>query len=170
MATLPIKVYISHTSMFHSILPRSTFYSILSSSLVSQPFPIAPTMNSFSSTVDGHVVQTCYDCLSPTSFISPAFARLLNLRPVGSSKSVAVNTTAGIFSCLVHLVVDCIYDVKLGRDWFNYCTTSVPDAQLLLSDNNCLVFSSSPFSAVHVYHAAGGNLLHNQPKQGQRPV
>jgi hypothetical protein len=113
-------------------------------------------MNSFSSTIDGHVAQTCYDCLSPTSFISPAFARPLDLCPVGGSTSVAVNTTAGIFSCLVHLVVepvDCIYDVKLGRDWFNYCTTSVPDAQLLLSDNTCLDFSLFPFSAVRLYHA-----------------
>ena len=33
--------------------------------------------------------------------------------------------TTGIFSCLVKLVpelVDTVYDVKLGRDWFNYCT------------------------------------------------
>jgi hypothetical protein len=58
----------------------------------------------------------------------------------------------GVFSCLVKLVtehVNTVYDVKLGRDWFNYCTTSVPDAHLLLSDDTYLVFSSIPFSAVH---------------------
>ena len=64
--------------------------------------------------------------------------------------------TVGIFTCLVNLVsepVDIVYDVKLGRAWFNYCTTAVPDAQMLLSDNTCLVFSSSPFSAVRPHHA-----------------
>lgn len=45
-------------------------------------------------------------------------------------------------------LVDAGYDLKLGRDWFNYCTTSVPDSQILLPDDMCLVFSSSPFSAV----------------------
>ena len=57
----------------------------------------------------------------------------------------------GAFSCLVNLVeepVETIYDLKLGRDWFTYCTTSIPDAYILLSDETCLVFSSSPFSAV----------------------
>jgi hypothetical protein len=48
-------------------------------------------------------------------------------------------------SCLVDLVPEPGYDLKLGRDWFNYCTTSVPGAQILLSDDMCLVFSSYLF-------------------------
>jgi hypothetical protein len=43
---------------------------------------------------------------------------------------------------------DNVYDVRLGRDWFSYCTTTIPHAQILLSDNMCLAFSSSPLSAV----------------------
>jgi hypothetical protein len=51
-------------------------------------------------------------------------------------------------SCLVELqpgLVDTVYDAMLWRDWFTYCTTIIPDAQILLSDDMCLTFSSSPF-------------------------
>jgi hypothetical protein len=81
---------------------------------------------------------------------------MFNYRRVTSSTPISVVTTIGLFSCLVNLIpepVDAVYDVKLGRDWFNYCTTVVPDAQLLLSDDTCLVFSFSPFSAVRPRHA-----------------
>ena len=59
--------------------------------------------------------------------------------------------TSGVFLCLVnflHELVDAGYDLKLGRGWFNYCTTSVPGAQILLLGEMCLVFSSSSSSAV----------------------
>jgi len=45
-------------------------------------------------------------------------------------------------------LADTGYDLKLGRDWFNYCKMSVPSAQIMLSDDMCLVLSSSPFFAV----------------------
>jgi hypothetical protein len=48
--------------------------------------------------------------------------------------------------CLVELqpgAAGNIYDVRLGRDWFSYCTTTVPHAQTLLSDDRCLTLSSS---------------------------
>ena len=76
------------------------------------------------------------------------FLYLFDQRGIGTS--VAVVTTKGVFSCLVNLLpgpVDTVYDLILGRDWFNYCTT-VPDAEILLPDDMRLVFSSSPFSAV----------------------
>jgi hypothetical protein len=109
------------------------------------------TMISFTSTVCGYSAVTLFDCLSPVSTVSPSFAERFNFRRVKSSTPVSVVTTAGVFSCLVNLFVepvDAVYDLKLGRDWFNYCTTSIPEAKILLSDDTCLVFSSSPFSAV----------------------
>ena len=62
---------------------------------------------------------------------------------------VAVN---GCFFNLLPGPADAVYDLTPGRDWFNYCTTSVPDAQILLSDDMCLNFLLSPFSAVHPHH------------------
>jgi hypothetical protein len=40
----------------------------------------------------------------------------------------------GVFSSLVNFLpgpVDAVYDLTLGREWSNYSTTSVPDAQIL---------------------------------------
>ena len=68
----------------------------------------------------------------------------------------------GCFFCLVNLLprhVNAIYDLTLGRDWFNYCTTSVPDAQILLSDDMRLFFSSSPFPAVRPHRTCEFLLL-----------
>ena len=63
--------------------------------------------------------------------------------------------TAYLIPCLLsqlfhpqYLTADNVYDVRLGRDWFNYCTTAVPHAQILLSDDMCLTFSLSPLLAV----------------------
>jgi hypothetical protein len=108
-------------------------------------------MISFTSTVCGYSAITLFDCLSPVSTVSPSFAQRFNFRRVKSSTPVSVVTTAGVFSCLVNLFVepvDTVYDLKLGRDWFNYCTTSIPEAKILFSDDSCLVFSSSRFFAV----------------------
>jgi hypothetical protein len=84
---------------------------------------------------------------SPVSCLFPppsAFSSIFDRRKFGIP--VAVVTTPGVFSCLVELqpgAADNIYDVRLGRDWFSYCTTTVPHAQILLSDDRCLTFSSS---------------------------
>ena len=91
------------------------------------------------------------DCQSSISSVSPSFSSPIKLWPRQTGLPIAVTTTSGGFTCLVNLVpdiVDADYDVKLGRDWFNYCTTTVPGAQILLSDDKCLVFSSSPFFAM----------------------
>jgi hypothetical protein len=119
---------------------------------VHPPAALALNMAFFTSTVCGNSANTVFDCESAISTVSPSFASTINYRRLRSSIPISVVTTMGVFSCLVKLVpehVNTVYDVKLGRDWFNYCTTSVPDAQLLLSDDTYLVFSSTPFSAVH---------------------
>ena len=129
-----------------------SFQIVLSFSI--SPFhsvPIVPNMNSFISTLCGHSARTVFDCQSPVSPVSPSFGRRFRFRRFKSSIPVSVVTTTGAFSCLVNLTeepVDTFYDLKLGRDWFSYCTTSIPDAYLLLSDDTCITFSSSPFSAV----------------------
>ena len=111
---------------------------------------IVQTMNLFTSTVCGYSARTVFDCQSAVSMLSPSFGQKIQYRKVKTSIPVSVITSMGAFSCLVNLVepVETIYDLKLGRDWFTYCTTSIPDAYILLSDETCLVFSSSPFSAV----------------------
>jgi hypothetical protein len=66
----------------------------------------------------------------------------------------------GVFLCLVELqpgAADNVYDARLGRDLFSYCTTAVSHAQILLSDDICLTFSSSPLLAVCPRHT--GELL-----------
>ena len=137
--------------IFHGVLYCSLpFYS----PLIVHPLDL--TMAFFISTVCGHAANTIFDCNSPVSTLSPSFGSSFNYRCGKSSTPVSVVTTTGLFSCLVKLIpesVDTAYDVKLGRDWFNYCTTSVPDAQILLSDDTCLVFSSSAASAVRSRHA-----------------
>ena len=110
-------------------------------------------------TVNGYPMNTLYDCQSPILTVSPSFSRQIVLRWRKAGVPVAVVMPMGGFSCLVNLLpgpVDTVYDLTLGRDWFNnYCTTSVSDAQILM----CLVFSSSPFSAVHPHHTCEFLLL-----------
>ena len=69
---------------------------------------------------------------------------------------ISVVTTTGISSCLVKLV-DTVYDVKSGRGWFNYCTTSVPD--VLLSDDTCLVFCHFPPYILVMWMSLSGQQL-----------
>ena len=50
----------------------------------------------------------------------------------------------GVFSCLVELqpgAADNVHDMRLRGDWFSYCTTTVPHAQILLLDDmlQCIV-------------------------------
>ena len=95
--------------------------------------------------------------MSPVSTVSSFFSLQLNIRRRNFGIPVAVVTTTGVFSCLVDLqpgAVDNVYDVRLGRDWFNFCTTAIPNAQILLSDDMCLMFSSSPLLAVRSRHTS----------------
>jgi hypothetical protein len=127
------------------------FYSMSFQIVPSFSIPLSFSRKHESSTVCGHSARTVFDCQSPVSTVSPSFGRRFRFRRFKSSIPVSVVTTTGAFSCLVNLTeepVDTFYDLKLGRDWFSYCTTSIPDAYLLLSDDTGITFSSSPFSAV----------------------
>ena len=124
--------------------------------------PSVQNMATFSSTVNGNPANTLFDSQSPISTISPSFSHQIVLRRGKAGTPVAVVTTMGAFSCLINLLpgpADAVYDLTLGRDWFNYCTTSIPDAQILLSDDMHLDFSSSPFSAVRPHHTCEFLLL-----------
>jgi hypothetical protein len=101
-------------------------------------------MTTFTSTVCGYPARTVFDCQCRLLLTSSSFFDVSR-----SSVPISVVTTAGAFLCLVNLTeqpVDTVYDLKLGRDWLSL--QSVPDAYMLLSNDTCLVFSSSPFSAV----------------------
>ena len=112
-------------------------------------------MATFPATVNGYHASCLFDPQSPVSTVSASFSVLLNIQRPNFGILVAVLTMSGVFSCLVKLqpgAADDVYDVRLGRDWYNYCTTTVPDAQILLSDDICLVFSSPPLLAVRPCH------------------
>src|ERR1700678_3246874 len=111
-------------------------------------------MATFPSTVNGYHANCLFDPQSPVSTVSPSFSLQLNIRR-RNVIPIAIVTTTGVFSCLVELqpgAVDNVYDVRLGRDWFSYCTTTIPHAQILLLDNMCLTFSLSPLLAVRPRH------------------
>ena len=99
-------------------------------------------MVTISATVDGFCANNLFDCQSPFSTVSSSFSsQIIDQQGIGTS--VAVIATKGVLSCLVNLLpgpVDTVYDLILGRDWFNYCTTSVPDAEMLLPDDMPLFF------------------------------
>jgi len=137
--------FLSHTQ--HSM----TFHFILSLLPFDASRSSTPNMATFTSTVNGYRASCLFDPQSPVSTVSPSFSLQHNIRPQKFGIPVAVVTTTGVFSCLVELqpaVADNVYDVTLGRDWFSYCTTTVPHAQILLSDDMRLIFSSSPLLAV----------------------
>ena len=98
----------------------------------------------FTSTVWGYPAETAFDCESPTSIsiVSPSFSSMFNYRRIKSGMPISVVTTMGVFSCLVNLVPEPIDAALMWKSapW-------VPDSQMILSDNTCLVLSSFPFSA-----------------------
>ena len=118
--------------------------------------PSVQNMSTFSSTLNGYPANTLFDCQSPISWQPiPLFQSSAYCSSTGKSWHSPCGHDNGCFFCLVNLLprhVHAIYDLTLGRDWFNYCTTSVPDAQILLLDDMRLFFSSSPFPAVHPHH------------------
>jgi len=64
---------------------------------------------------------------------------------------VSVDTLSGSFTCSVNLLIHpgpINTDILLGRDWFNYCTTGIQNAQISMTDGKWLVFNGSPFNAV----------------------
>ena len=108
-------------------------------------------MAMFTATVYGYRANCLFDPQSPISTVSPSFSIQFDSPRRNVGIPVAVLTTTGVFSCLVDLqpgAVDNVYDVRLGRDWFNFCTTAIPNAQILLLDDMCLMFSSSPLLAM----------------------
>ena len=145
--------------------PHSTFHDLPFHSFPSSFFPFrrcshSATLNmaTFPSIVNGYRASCLFDPQFPVSTVSSSFSLWLNIRRRKVGIPVAIVTTTGVFSCLVTLVklqpgaADNVYDVRLGRDWFSYCTTTVPHAQILLSDDMCLTFSSSPLLAVRPCH------------------
>jgi hypothetical protein len=109
-------------------------------------------LSPLSSTNTAQVAYLIPSLLSPLVPPPSAFNSIFDVENGGIP--VVIVTTTGVFSCLVELQpgADNVYDVRLGRDWFSYCTTAVPHAQILLSDGMCLTFSSSPLLAVRPRH------------------
>ena len=142
--------------------PHSTFYDLPFHSFPSSFFPFrcssrfaTLSMGTFPSTVNGYHASCLFDPQSPVSTVSSSFSLQLNIRCRKVGIPVAVVMTTGVFLCLVELqpgAADNVYDVRLGRDWFSHCSTTVPHAQILLSDDMCLPFSLSPLLAVHPRH------------------
>lgn len=120
------------------------------------------TMSSFTSTVCGYSARTVFDCQSPvsTGTVSPSFGQQFKFRRFKSSIPLSVKFCLNLSSrLLVPFHVSSTLSKNLSTlftmwDWFNYCTTSIPDASILLSDETCLIFSSSPFSAVLSRHTS----------------
>ena len=96
--------------------------------------------------------RAVYDCSSSNSYMSLCFFQSLDLSSSSQRELlISVDTSSGLFTCPVNLFscpgpMD--FDVVLGRDWFNYCTTAIEDAHVLLTDGRRLVFNASPFHAV----------------------
>ena len=139
-------------STFHGVPYHSFPFSLLHSSLSTLlSFVATLNMAMFTATVYGYRANCLFDPQSPISTVSPSFSIQFDSSRRNVGIPVAVLTTTGVFSCLVDLqpgAVDNVYDVRLGRDWFNFCTTAIPNAQILPSDDMCLMFSSSPLLAV----------------------
>ena len=139
--------------------PHSTFHGVPFHSFPSSFLPfrrssrlLQPSTWLCSLLLSTDTAQTAYSILSRRSPLFPppsAFSSIVHVEMWGIP--VAILTTTGVFSCLVDLqpgAVDNIYDLRLGRDSFNFCTTAIPNAKILLSDDMCLMFSSSPLLAV----------------------
>jgi hypothetical protein len=130
--------------------PHSTFHFILSLlHSFDAPLFLQPSTWLLSPLPSTDTAQLAY---SISSFLSPLF-------PPPSAFSSIFNVEILVFRLpstrpLVSFcgAADHVYDVRLGRDWFSYCTTTVPHAQILLSDDMCLSFSSSPLLAVRSRH------------------
>jgi hypothetical protein len=107
-----------------------TFHDILSL-LRSFPFDAAlvlqPSTWLLSPLSSTDIVQTAYlipSLLSP--LFSSSFSLQLNIRRRKVGIPVVVVTTTGVFSCLVGLQPGAADNfMRLGRDWFSYCTITV---------------------------------------------
>ena len=89
--------------------------------------PLSPLPSAFSSIFD----------VEKLVFRLPSSRRLVSFRVLSSSNLVLLT-----------------FFMRLGRDWFSYCTITVPHAQILLSDDMCLTFSLSPLLAVRPRHTS----------------
>jgi hypothetical protein len=139
--SLPFRVFLSrtqHSMTFHFILSLSTLLSFCNPQ--HDYFPLPSTDST----------QTAY---SIPSLLSPLFPPLSAFSTIFDLENLVFRLPSSrrLVSFRVELqpgAADNVYDVRLGRDWFSYCTTTIPYAQILLSDNMCLAFSSSPLLAV----------------------
>ena len=93
-------------------------------------------MAMFTSTVYGYCANCLFDPQSPISTVSPSFSTMtqFNIRCRNMGIPVAFIMTAGVFSCPVDLqlgVLDNVYDLRLRRDLFNFCTTATVDLLIM---------------------------------------
>jgi hypothetical protein len=132
-----------------------TFHFILSplhSFPFDAPLVLHPSTSLLSPLPSTDSTQTAY---SIPSLLSPLFPPLSAFSSIFDLENLVFRLPLSrqLVSFRVELqpgAADNVYHVRLGRDWFSYCTTtiSIPHAQILLSDNMCLAFSSSPLLAV----------------------
>jgi hypothetical protein len=130
-----------------------TFHFILSplhSFPFDAPLVLQPSTLLLSPLPSTDSTQTAY---SIPSLLSPLFPPLSAFSTIFDLENLVFRLPSSrrLVSFRVELqpgAADNVYDVRLGRDWFSYCTTTIPHAQILLSDNMCLAFSSSPLLAV----------------------
>ena len=132
---------------------------VLSAPYIQLPAFISCVMHSplFSVFIDGSVAIATYNSGLSSSFISSEYCLRKGYhsgrrRTTDSSFpcAVSVHTSSGQFLCLLTLAVEdnlpC--DVVLGRDWFNFCSTGIPQATIALSDSAVLDFSLSPIACL----------------------
>ena len=117
----------------------------------------------FKVSINGIAANAVYDSDLAESSISLNFCTVNHIytRHGACKSTVSVEiTTGGFFTCAIRLrmiyesePLDRPYDVILGRDWFQFCSTGLednPDASVCLSSRNqWLVFSASPLKAIH---------------------
>jgi len=117
---------------------------------------------SFKVSIGGVVASAVYDSELAESLISLSFCTINHIYTrhgaCDTAVTVETTTTGGFFTCAIRLrlIYESLgrpYDVILGRDWFNFCSTGLgdnPDTAVRLSSlNQLLFFSASPINAIH---------------------
>lgn len=96
------------------------------------------------------IVRSVFDCQSPLSTLSPSFSQFQFRYAKTIPVSVVISGCFFVSSQSFWRTPRNRLWFELGRDWpgFTLCSTSIRDAHILLSDETCLAFLSSPFSAV----------------------
>ena len=112
--------------------------------------------------IDGNVASVAYDIQLAESSILLSFCtvnHIYNQFGVCNTTVTVKISTGELFTCAIKLrildkvLLDHLYDVVLGHDWFRLCSTGLENnfdaAVRLPSSNQWLIFASSPVDAVH---------------------